>query len=431
MKGKVDAAHLREAADCAGRAVGGRFKRLQKLSAGHIDDGNRVAERQNGIDVVLGDVARLDGSADAAAVGNGDHVVFIDGQTVLVLQDLPDHCIGDEVAVVGLAVAVAVGRLGAVELDLADGKLDVVFRLHAVNDLLSGGGNGFILRHRVGHGNELVALDLLGGIVNDDHADVGECSTGGLDRLILVALGHHGVGVTVDDHVDPLGVVPKVVRSIGLGLIVNAEMAQADHNISVRKSVDLLLGNRPKVVDGKGQTLDERRVGFGLGFRRLKTEEADLHAGLGGVGVVRIEDGRAVSIKHISADDLELRLGHIVHELLITIVKLMVADGDDIVAGSVHHCDGIGALGDTDIGRALAVVAGVNEDDLGTPGLIVSLERGNAGIAGDRAVDIVRMQDNGLPCVGLFHRSRADRSVLCRQRGDAQGEHHGESEQNR
>ena len=109
----------------------------------------------------------------------------------------------------------------------------------------------------------------------------------------------------------------------------------------------------------------------------------------------------------------------------------MVADGDDIVAGSVHHCDGIGTLGGADIGRALAVVAGVNEDDLGTPGLIVSLERGNAGIAGDRAVDIVRMQDNGLPCVGLFHRSRADRSVLCRQRGDAQGEHHGESEQNR
>ena len=42
-----------------------------------IDDCDRVAKQQNGVDVLLGDVARLDGRADTAAVGDGDHVVSI------------------------------------------------------------------------------------------------------------------------------------------------------------------------------------------------------------------------------------------------------------------------------------------------------------------------------------------------------------------
>ena len=74
----------------------------------------------------------------------------------------------------------------------------------------------------------------------------------------------------------------------------------------------------------------------------------------------------------------------------------MVAEGDDIVAGGVHHRDRISALGGADIGRALAEVAGVDEDDLGALGLIVGLELCDVGIALDRAVHVIRMQNDGL-----------------------------------
>lgn len=64
-------------------------------------------------------------------------MVSIDGQAFLVLHDLPEHCIGDEIAVVGLAVAVAVGGLRAVERDLALGEHNAVFLVDAVNDRLA------------------------------------------------------------------------------------------------------------------------------------------------------------------------------------------------------------------------------------------------------------------------------------------------------
>ena len=74
----------------------------------------------------------------------------------------------------------------------------------------------------------------------------------------------------------------------------------------------------------------------------------------------------------------------------------MIAERDDIVTGGVHHFDGVKALGHADIARALAVVARINEDDLGALGLIIGLERGDVGVAGDCAVHIVGVQDHGL-----------------------------------
>ena len=49
----------------------------------------------------------------------------------------------------------------------------------------------------------------------------------------------------------------------------------------------------------------------------------------------------------------------------------MIAESDDIVARDVHHFDGIEAFGVADIDFALAVVARINEDDLGALGLII------------------------------------------------------------
>ena len=85
-------------------------------------------------------------------------MVFIHGQAVLVLQDLPAHRVGDEVAVVGLHVAVAVGGLRAVEFDLAGGELDTVFIVDAVNNDLCRRGNGRVLGG--------VFLDLVKGVLS-------------------------------------------------------------------------------------------------------------------------------------------------------------------------------------------------------------------------------------------------------------------------
>ena len=370
-EGEVDAGNLREAAD--GQAVGGSLERFKKLCAGDIDDCDRVAKRQDGVDVLLGDITRLDGRTDTAAVGDGNHVVSINRQAFLVLHDLPDHCIGNEIAVVGLAVAVAVGGLRAVERDLALGEHNAVFLVDAVNDRLRGGGNGRVLGGVFLDLEEGVALDLLGGVVDDDHADVGKRGTGGLNGLALLALGHHGVGVTVDDEVNALDGGVEIGGAIGSRLSVDAQMRKADDNVCILERRDLIGGSLGEGVTGrKGQALDERGVGLGLGLGGLHAEEADLHAALfdDGVGVI---DGLAVGTEHVGTQNLELGGLHVLHQLRIAVVKLVVAEGDNVIAGRVHHGHRVRALVDADIDGALTVVAGVGKDDLRALRLIVRL----------------------------------------------------------
>ena len=363
-------------------------------------------------------------------------MVFIHGQAFLVLHDLPEHCIGDEIAVVGLTVAVAVGGLRAIELHFALGEDRAVLLVDAVDDLLRGSGNGRVLGGVFLDLEEGVALDLLGGIVDDDHADIGELRTGGLDGLAVLALSHHTVGVTVDDEVNALDGSVEIGGAIGSGLSVDAQMRKADDNVSILERRDLIGSSLGKGVTGrKGQTLDERRVGLGLGLRGLHAEEADLHTGLGGVGVIRVEDGRAILVEDVRADDLELGLAHVFLELGVAVVELVVAEGNDIVAGGIHHRDRISALGDTDIGLALAVVAGVDENDLGALGLIVGLELGDVGIAIDRTMHIIGVQNDSLARHRCFFSH--DFGLLCgcrvldRKAGHSQAENHCHCEQDR
>ena len=103
----------------------------------------------------------------------------------------------------------------------------------------------------------------------------------------------------------------------------------------------------------------------------------------------------------------------------------MVAEGDDIVARGIHHRDRISALGGADIGRALAEVAGVDEDDLGALGLIVGLELCDVGIALDRTVHVIRMQNDSLARHLGFRISGGVR----RKAGHSQAENHRHCEQ--
>ena len=78
----------------------------------------------------------------------------------------------------------------------------------------------------------------------------------------------------------------------------------------------------------------------------------------------------------------------------------MVAKGGHIVAGGVHHLDGVGALRGADIGCSLAVVAGVGQNDLGAEGLKRVAQRGHLGIAHDIAVYVIGVQDDDQPLEG-------------------------------
>ena len=96
----------------------------------------------------------------------------------------------------------------------------------------------------------------------------------------------------------------------------------------------------------------------------------------------------------------------------------MVADGGYIVAGGVHHGHGVGALVDADIDGALAVVAGIHQDDVGAPGLELGLQRSHLGVFGDVAVHVVGVQDDGVAGQILLHRVCPSRGHHQRQRHD-------------
>ena len=110
-----------------------------------------------------------------------------------------------------------------------------------------------------------------------------------------------------------------------------------------------------------------------------------------------VKDGLAGLLQQdVGYDGLELRLGHVLHQLGIAKVELMVAQSDEVVARCVQHGDGGFALVGGNVGGALAVVAGVHQDHGCTPGLIVSLDLGHLGKAQQRAVGVVGVQNDRL-----------------------------------
>ena len=248
---------------------------------------------------------------------------------------------------------------------------------------------------------ELVADDLLRGVVDGDNADVGKGRARGLDGLAVRAGGHDGVGVAVDDEIDALHVLGQVIGGVGLGALVHTQVREADDDVGAlllergdllgRAGIELFA-----VLAGEElQALNELGVGLGLGLRRLETEEADLHAALfdDGVGV---KDGLAVGTEHIGAQNFELGGLHVLRQLGIAVVELMIADGGHVVAGGVHHGHRVGALVDADIDGALTVVAGIGQNDLSALRRIVGLQGCHGRVQIDRTVHVVRVQDDGL-----------------------------------
>ena len=215
------------------------------------------------------------------------------------------------------------------------------------------------------------------------------------------------------------------------GLIVHTQVGQADDEVCVRERVDLRLGALVQIALGEElDALDQGGVDLGLGLGRLHAEEADLHAGLGGVEVMTVINGLAV-LQHVRAKDLAGELAEVFLHLGKAKVKLVVAEGNDIIAHGIHHGDGVRALGGADVGRALAEVTGVDENDLSALALQLALERGDVGIALQRAVHVVRVQDHGLAgviigqlfdCLRLIVRHNADAERERHDHGKKQGQ---------
>ena len=250
-------------------------------------------------------------------------------------------------------------------------------------------------------GLELVADDLLRGVVNGDDADVGKGRARGLDGLTIRAGGHDGVGVAVDDEIDALHVLGQIIGGVGLGALVHAQVREADDEVcALRLQVCDLCGRAvielAAVLAGEElQALNELGVGLGLRLGGLETEEADLHAALFDDGV-GIKDGLAVGTEHIGAQNFELGGLHVLRQLGIAVVELVIADGGHVVAGGVHHGHRVGALVDADIDGALTVVAGIGQNDLSALRRIVGLQGCHGRVQIDRTVHVVRVQDDGL-----------------------------------
>ena len=207
------------------------------------------------------------------------------------------------------------------------------------------------------------------------------------------------MGVTVDEGVKAGGVGNDFLAHPRGGLLVDAEMAEADDIIGARGlgRVDGLLHRIVEVsaVVALAEAIDVIAVGIlevgggglGKGLRRADADERDLHA-LDLEHLISVEVGLAVLAGEVCGDIGILRqiLGN-VQELVHAIVELMIAGNGSIVLEVVHDVDDVLALGERADHAALNMVARVNEQ------IRALVQRCDLGILLVVAVNIVGVQN--------------------------------------
>ena len=392
VDGVGQAGDLQEAAALAGIGGGAKLESVLELLTGDLNEAGGVAEGMNVDDIAVGDVARIDVGAHAAAVDEGN--VSAEQETVSV---------GAQVAEVGLRAAdgaLAVGALGGE----GNGRLGDDLLLQRV-ELLGDAGNvslGIRILLNRGEVNVLVRDGAVG--LDGQLADVGELGAGLLKDdllagLILDRFGEGGVGVAVDEGVKAGGVGNDFLAHPGGGLLVDAEVSEADDIIGARGlgRVDGLLHRIVEVsaVVALAEAIDVIAVGvlevggggLGEGLRRADADKRDLHA-LDLEDLISVEVGLAVLAGEVGGDVGILRqiLGN-VQELIHAIVELMVAGNGSIVLEVVHDVDDVLALGERADHAALNMVARVNEQ------IRALVQRCDLGILLVVAVNIVGVQN--------------------------------------
>ena len=392
IDGVGQAGNLQEAAALAGIGRGAELQSVLDLLTGDLNEACLVAEGMNLDDIAVGDVADLDVVAHAAAVDEGD---------VSAQQDA-----------VGVRAQVAEVGLGIADRALAVRAVDGQLHAGLGNDLLLQGveliGDGLDIGRRLGVGLDRVQINVLVGDgtvgLNDDLADVGELGAGLLKDdllagLILDRFGEGGVGVAVDEGVKAGGVGNDFLAHPRRGLLVDAEMAEADDIIGARglSRIDGLLHRIVEVsaVVALAEAIDVVAVGvlevggggLGKGLRRADADERDLHA-LDLEHLISVEVGLAVLAGEVCGDIGILRqiLGN-VQELIHAIVELMIAGNGSIVLEVVHDVDDVLALGERADHAALNMVARIHEQ------IRVLVQRCDLGILLVVAVNIVGVQN--------------------------------------
>ena len=196
------------------------------------------------------------------------------------------------------------------------------------------------------------------------------------------------MGVAVYDKVDAGDLFIEVDGAIAVGcrLGINAQVADADDKVSLLllQRVNCELSAGIKIIEGReGDFGDQSRIDLGGGLGSLHAEEAELQAACGLNHLCGLINGLTGFIQiDVRTDDGELCRAQILLQLLIAEVKLMVAEGDNVISGGVHHGDGACTKGGADIDSALAEVTGVYHIDLSTGCLKLCLQRRHVGISG-------------------------------------------------
>ena len=231
--------------------------------------------------------------------------------------------------------------------------------------------------------------------------------------------------MSVNEHVDTVHNIQQVRGTVAKGFLVDAQMAQADDVIAAVRlqGVHLrLCAVKHGLVAQNGHALDLSGVCLGCGLRGLQTEHADLDTGRRGEDLVGVECHLPL-IEHVGCHNGELGFLGEIHQIVIAVVELVVAKGRDVIPGHVHQFNSRFTLRNADRGIALAEVAGVHQQDIGTLSLIGFLQGRHLGIAGNSAVHIVGVQHYYIAvhlALGLVRRD-------C----DRQGEDHSQCQQHR
>ena len=202
--------------------------------------------------------------------------------------------------------------------------------------------------------------------------------------------------MAVDEQVDAGDLLQQVDGAVARGLIVDAQMAQADDVVALvgLQGLHLLLGAVEHLLGGQeGHALDLGGVGLGGGLGGVQAEHADLHAVLGGKGHVVLE-GHLAIVEHVGGHDGILGALRQLLQVLVAVVELMVAQRGHVIAHQVHQLHGGGALADADGGVALDVVARVHQQDVSALLLVALLQSRHLGVPGNAAVHVVGVEDD-------------------------------------
>ena len=407
--------HMQEAAVLLALSTGKAGTKLQSvldLLAGHGHQTGHVAKGADGLAGLEAPGASLHIGADAAAIHNGDITVEL-----LDLVEVGVDAVGHEVAEVGLAgadAALAGGGIVDVEFGIAHCDLLAQHIVHCADPVGGGGGHGSV--------QTLVGVDELSGdgaVRAHSHlADVlevrtglgqGDCLAGSIGDLLV---GHHGVGVAVDEGGEAVGVCNDFLTGPGRGGGVNAQMAQTDDGVSAPELslVDGFLNGivellavlaAQNVVDvlGLGIVHKVGRGGLGEGLGGGHAHKGDLaaahkeelDAGQDVEAGTQI-DPVAGDIGEVGFPEHSLGAGH-------AVVELVVAGGGQIVTGLVHQLDDGSAVIHGAVSGALDMVTCIHQQHIPAGVLDALFQGSNGGIGGlgglvvDIGVDIVGVED--------------------------------------